>query len=410
MRGEPLNSRLTSIAVALFLALPAGGASAQGVGRNAGVAERARPDFDPLGIRASSFLVYPSLSVLGTFNDNVFATDADTSSDFVTTVQPEVQVSSDWSRHALNGRAYARFNRYLDNETLNATTWGFSAAGDLDLASRGAATGNLLFQREVQPRTDPENPGGTEPSLFDRSKAALSYGRNFNRLITRTDADVERISFVDATNQALDRTETRLAGRLGYQISPRLAGFVQPGYLWRRYDQAGPSGEDRGSREWSVLAGVAIEIRSLLVADIGVGYFRADFEAPGVEPTSGLALSGTATWYPTERLTASAGASRSTQATRQEGLSSRVGTSVQVRADYELYRNVIVGAQFQYGIDEFEGLDRRDNVYGASARARWLVNRNASVFLEAASLTRTSDAPGEGYTQNTITLGIRFQM
>lgn len=405
-----MSPRLTSIAIILFLVIPAGEASAQGVGRNAGVVERARPDFDPLGIRAGSFLVYPSLSVLGTFNDNVFATDGDTRSDFVTTVQPEVQVASDWSRHALNSRAYARFSRYLDSRTLDANVWGFSAAGDLDLASRGAATGNLLYQREVQPLTDPENAGGDEPSLFDRSKAAISYRRNFSRLITRTDADVERISFVDASNQALDRTETRLAGRLGYQMSPRVAGFVQPGYLWRRYDQAGPDGEDRGSREWSVLAGIAFEIRSLLVADIGVGYFRANFEAPDAEPTSGLALSGTATWYPTERLTASAGVSRSTEATRQEGLTSRIGTSVQVRADYELYQNVIVGAQFQYGIDEFEGLDRLDNVYGASAQARWLVNRNASVFLEAASLTRTSDAPGEGYTQNTITLGIRFQM
>ncbi len=39
------------------------------------VATRARPEYDPLGIRAGSFLFFPQLSVDELYNDNIFATD-----------------------------------------------------------------------------------------------------------------------------------------------------------------------------------------------------------------------------------------------------------------------------------------------------------------------------------------------
>src|SRR5512143_1338967 len=41
------------------------------------VATRVRPELEPLGIRAGSFLILPKLGVDGTYNDNVFATNHD---------------------------------------------------------------------------------------------------------------------------------------------------------------------------------------------------------------------------------------------------------------------------------------------------------------------------------------------
>src|SRR5512144_3388111 len=64
------------------------------------VATRARPELEPLGIRAGSFLIYPKLGVDGTYNDNVFATNHNVKDDFITDIKPEVSVESDWANHA----------------------------------------------------------------------------------------------------------------------------------------------------------------------------------------------------------------------------------------------------------------------------------------------------------------------
>ena len=41
---------------------------------NITVVERPRPELDPLGIRAGSFFIFPSISLSGTYDSNVLAT------------------------------------------------------------------------------------------------------------------------------------------------------------------------------------------------------------------------------------------------------------------------------------------------------------------------------------------------
>lgn len=65
------------------------------------VASRARPELDPLGIRAGAFLIFPELAIDEIYNDNIFAENNDETDDFITSIQPEVTIESDWSRHAL---------------------------------------------------------------------------------------------------------------------------------------------------------------------------------------------------------------------------------------------------------------------------------------------------------------------
>ena len=60
---------------------------------NIPVQHRPRPDYDPLGIRAGSFLVFPSLTLSGLYDSNVFATKHDTDSDVAGIVAPVVEVN-----------------------------------------------------------------------------------------------------------------------------------------------------------------------------------------------------------------------------------------------------------------------------------------------------------------------------
>ena len=57
--------------------------------------------YDPLGIRAGGFLIYPSLSVSEVYDDNVFAVDNNKDDDLITLIQPGVRAVSNFSRHRL---------------------------------------------------------------------------------------------------------------------------------------------------------------------------------------------------------------------------------------------------------------------------------------------------------------------
>ena len=74
------------------------------------VAQEVGP-YDPLGIRAGPFLIYPSLNVSEAYNDNVFATDNDTDDDFITLISPQLRAESNFSRHSLNFTAGSEIAR-----------------------------------------------------------------------------------------------------------------------------------------------------------------------------------------------------------------------------------------------------------------------------------------------------------
>ena len=90
-----MSNKLNKMAVCLAMGTALGlsgaawGQDADAEDPNVTVQDRERPDFDPLGIRAGSFLVFPELSVEGGYDSNVFATDDAEEDDLFSTIRPE---------------------------------------------------------------------------------------------------------------------------------------------------------------------------------------------------------------------------------------------------------------------------------------------------------------------------------
>ena len=72
----------------------------------AGAAAAQDDAYTPRNIRLGSFLLQPQITLAETFNDNIFYTEDDEESDFITNVLPSLRLRSNWSRHALNAFAY----------------------------------------------------------------------------------------------------------------------------------------------------------------------------------------------------------------------------------------------------------------------------------------------------------------
>ena len=68
-----------------------------------------------------------------TYNDNVNATKDDTESDFVAVVGPEIQVQSDFSRHAVGFTVFSEVGRYFQETKENYWDFGIDGNGRLDI-------------------------------------------------------------------------------------------------------------------------------------------------------------------------------------------------------------------------------------------------------------------------------------
>jgi hypothetical protein len=86
---------------------------------NVTVQDRPRPDYDPIGLRAGSFFLYPTLDLGGLYDDNVYATRRGTESELAATVTPNVRVLTNWNRHQLSFDLGADMAFYPGNSSLD---------------------------------------------------------------------------------------------------------------------------------------------------------------------------------------------------------------------------------------------------------------------------------------------------
>src|SRR3546814_7236260 len=72
-----------------------------------------------LGVRLGGFLLLPDLTVAESFNSNIYATQNNPASDFITALSPKVDLRSDWGSHALNLHADSTLVRYTTHDSEN---------------------------------------------------------------------------------------------------------------------------------------------------------------------------------------------------------------------------------------------------------------------------------------------------
>ena len=409
--------RLLALIAGAIASLLAYGAHSQEPDPNVPVTARPRPDFDALGIRAGGFLIFPSVTVDGQYNDNVFATDENEEEDFIVTFRPRIAVRSNFPRHSLNWTVQSDVGRYVDNTDENFWDYGTNLAGRLDITRRNRLVGNARFAHGHEDRDDPEDPGADtedEPVEFNEFGGTLGFEQDFNRFNFRVLGTADRRDY-DEDNPDVpedDRDRTLYGGRLrtGYFISPRINAFLQGGY--RREERDTSEKDDppinRDNDVYDARVGTAIDITGLLFGELSVGWALQEFDESDLDSENNLVYSAALTWNPTQltslRLDADGGFVPSDVG------ASNVRNRVALRVDHELLRNVLIGAQVAYSRDDFQDTGRVDNRFDVGPDITYLLNRYLSVGAGYQFTTRDSDDDTREFDRNVITLRLNAQL
>ena len=338
-------------------------------------------------------MVWPKLNTTVEYNNNIFATGVNERSDTIWHVTPEVDVTSNWSRHALDAYVRGTINRYQSVSTENTNDYSIGGTGRLDVLRNAQVNAGVDFSRMTEPRTSAASLGQSRPVQYELASVYLSGAREFNRLRVSGRLDVRNFNYLNKTgnNEQHDRDHqlTILTGRADYAISPDTALFVQLASNDRSYRLSAtpsvlatyPGFQNRTSNGVEALVGANFELSATARGEIGVGYLHQSYDNSKFSSTSGFGARAQVEWFPTQLTTVTLTGSRTIEDAGIVGASGYLSTNVGAQVDHELLRNVIVSAQAGYGNDDYQGIDRKDRRLSAGVSATYLLNRSVGVTV-----------------------------
>ena len=380
--------------------------------RDQGVMERARPGYDPVGIRAGSFMVFPKASVNESYNDNIYATDGNETDDFITTLSTGISANSVWGRHALSLSGGVSQMLYADNSDENRFDWNLGGAGRLDITRDTSLNASARYAQLHEDRGDPNASTALskEPIEYDLFTSSADLNHRFNRITTKLGVAYTNYDYKDATSlsgttideDARDRDEYTETARVGYFVSPDTNVYVEGRFDQRRYNQSSASSRD--SDGWAALAGTEFKITRLTQGNVYAGYQERDYKGAGLGSTQGLAYGLDVKWFATPLTTVTLSGDSRVEETTVAAASGYDRNSIAFNVDHELLRNLILSGGASYTNDDFNDDPRSDDVTGGHLGVKYLLNRNFDLGLNYNFTNRDSNAAGFDYTRNVIGL------
>jgi hypothetical protein len=397
--------------------------------------ERADRPIDVSAYRLGSFLVYPELLLTGLWDNNVFATQIDRKSDQALIVSPSVWVQSDWARHALNFNASGDFTRYDRYSTEDTNDGRVSAEGRYDLSGDANVYGGWRWLRDHEDRESAEGRNGLEPTVYFINRGYAGAFKQVERVSLRLAGSAYRynyrdVPFLTSSGQILtinndDRDRNRYTGglRVGYEVTPRIEAFVQGGLDNRIYDNpvdqivATDPSFRRDSTGWRGYAGVRGNVPGTLKAEVYGGWMNQNYKAPELVDVSTPGVGANVVWRATPQLNVSVFADRTIEETTVSETnaalmttfaSAYVNSYLSAILDVRLSDRWFLLAHGSWSRNDFEGITRTDDYYGAGGGVVYRVARWMFIDLSYQYRKLNSTVPTENFERDQVFLRLAF--
>lgn len=398
--------------------------------------ERQAAAYMPVGIQAGSFGIFPKLDVINEYDSNIYRRDralGETGS-YIARFRPGFGVKSNWSRHRLDFKFDSDFALYGTQPSGNDYQDIFTRLdGRLDLLANSFSTLAFSFNRLHENRGSPDQVTGSTPTIYDTKGIEWYYNHKFNRVSFKGGMDAMRYDYQNTPSSTgglllmstRSHWEYMPTVRLGYEIQPEYEAYLKFIYMNDSYDSlvlsngAGPA-FDRNSEGYNALAGMAFDLTGLLTGDVSVGYLHRNYDDPALPSISGMNGFINLKWRPTALTSLTGRFSREIYETTQVGVAGTLGSTVSLGVEHELLRNLILKGGANYTNLDYQGFDpnnvdptehqnRNDNLYGATAAVKYLLNRNFSADLTYMFQNRDSNYIFSDYEVHQVMFNVTGQ-
>jgi hypothetical protein len=277
-----------------------------------------------------------------------------------------------------------------------------------------------------QDRTDPDAVRSqVKPVGYRVLDAHAGAFRSAGRLLIGVDTGLKTLRYEDVgradgsieSNADRDRSVLQAGSRLGYEFSPGYSMLVRVTYDTVNYDLPVDDRKfDRDSKGLRATAGIALELTRLLTGEVFAGYMGRICDDPGFatskEPTFGMSL----VWSPSGLTTVRVDTDRRIEETAIAGLQSRVASSIDLRIEHELTRQIMLSGGVRRGRDQLVAIvasgfaGRRDISGAAWLAAHYQLNRRLYLAARYERTERDSRVASGGFDRSRLftSVGARF--
>ncbi|PWR21535.1 outer membrane beta-barrel protein [Zavarzinia compransoris] len=379
-----------------------------------GVAQAQEGGLGPTGVHVGAFLFEPSVTLSEVYDDNIFATDGGQEDDFITSIEPALEISSLWSRHALNFKTGIASSFYAHNSSENHTNFFATLEGKLDITRLSNFSAKINYQKLIEARTDTNaNPNAAEATEYQRYDAGLLFTQQFNRFTLKIGGaatyfdydDTETRSGTPIDNDARDRTDVAGTLDLGYEFSPGYSAFVRQTVDWRKYERSVASGRD--SAGYTTDFGVRLEVTRIIAAEVFGGYMVRNYDS--FEDQSGFSFGANLIYDVAEGTRIQLNAGRDFQETTAIGASGYLVSTLFAKVEHEVLRDQVIRAQVSYTNNDYSGIDRKEDIYGGGFGYMWYFGQRISLGVNYDYQTRDSSVVDSDYARNKISLDVTLR-
>ena len=370
--------------------------------------------FAALGIRAGSFILYPSVTT--TFEHDTNNSGGGRADKL--TVTPELKVQSDWARHAASLTLKGAYAKELTGSNPDSPSASVDATGRIDLKPGwdiGLAGGYAYSQQSI---SDPNFPAGVAhpPGVHDFTGSAALDGR-FGRKVFTLEGKAERTLYengmsagavVDQGYRNNSVFGARL--RLGYESPLGVTPFVEGAVSRRQYDRViDNNGLKRSGITTIGRAGVAFDRGPVLTGEMALGYGVDVFDDPTLATLRALTVDGSLVWSPTRLYTVTLTAATAFNPSTDAASSGSVAYDGSADVAYAWRPDVTVDWTTSLTHERFQGIGRVDTTVKTGIGATWKLNRSAWITGGYSHEWSGSTAAGNTYQTDALTIGLRLQ-
>jgi hypothetical protein len=394
-------------------------------GQNVAVLDRSRPSYAAMGIHAGGFMVYPSMGMSATYDDNIYAVPSDFAipaglkgprEDEIYTMSPQVNFRSTWSRDSLAGYVRLSQDVYGDHPNEDATQYGAGLNGQVDLGSNTTITAGVDFGHYIAPRSSATSGVTLKRIEFDFTALKAQIAHEFNRIRLSARYDHQEYAYQNAENAlgglvletTFNHTVDAGAAKAEYAVSPDTALFIETVFNQRQYDQSPLFNQN--SHGFDFGGGANFDINHLVRGEIEIGYLDQTYAA-NLGDVKGLSTRTKVEWFPSGLTTATLTVLRTVNDSLIISSPGYLTTDATIRVDHELLRNVIISGNVLTAEDQYQGISRADNRWGVGLSANCLLNRRLGVTVGYAytNLESTGADRGSSYKDNRVTISTQLQ-
>jgi hypothetical protein len=385
------------------------------------VTARLRPDYDALGIRTGSFLLKPSAAVAEVYDDNIYATNVNRTSDFITVIQPKIDLDSQWSRHAFDISLSGDLGYHASATNEDYVNLNALQDARIDIGGSDSLTETASFQRYQESRSSVDDRKGLSPVKVFVKSGALEYKHQGGLFFGSIRATISDSNFHDTfqsngliiNNHDRDRTEGSGSIEVGLDSGGLIRPFVQVNGVKVDFKEPVDNfGFNRDSAGYAINGGLLFPVTALMQGRVFAGYIARNFSDPLLTDVHTVGYGGEILWSPLRLTSIDISGLRTVNETTLNLASAALVSSLGIAIDQEIRENLLLHGGVRYERDRYTGIPRSDGYWEAQFKLAYLMNHRLRASLGYDHSTRNAKnvPPDNDFRRNQIDLTIHLQI